>query len=492
MIEKILTPCKNWFHRHRKSRAQTVDTPLERGHLHYLATHRDTLPKFVQNCPVAQRYLDLLGILDWDGFLQREPQQAWPGTTPYPREPFVAAYLVQLDQHKQYVSELRTYLVEHPALIWILGFPLTPSTDYPWGFDVEASVPSTRLFLSVLRDLDNAVLQALLDNTVDLIGQEVPQDLNFGRTISIDTKHIVAWVKENNPKTFIKEGRYDKNKQPTGDPDCKLGVKRRSNIAPPDKGKHSNGAKTPTKNGKPASKLAVNQVYWGYASGVAATKVPDFGEVVLAEFTQTFNAGETSFFFPLMVDVERRLGFRPKYAALDKAFDAFYIYQYFHEVGGFAAIPLSLRGPVRTFDPQGLPLCEAKFPMPLKSAYTNRTSMVEHRRARFGCPLLLPKPTGQTCPIHHKRWPKGGCLTDMPLADGARIRFQLDRQSDLFKHIYKQRTATERINAQALALGIERPKLRNQRSITNRNSLIYILVNLRLLQRIRHRRTHNA
>ncbi len=39
----------------------------------------------------------------------------------------------------------------------------------------------------------------------------------------------------------------------------------------------------------------------------------------------------------------------------------------------------------------------------------------------------------------------------------------------------------------AKELGIERPKLRNQRAITNQNTLIYVLLNLRLLQRIQAR-----
>ena len=38
------------------------------------------------------------------------------------------------------------------------------------------------------------------------------------------------------------------------------------------------------------------------------------------------------------------------------------------------------------------------------------------------------------------------------------------------------------------ALGIERPHLRNQQAITNRNTLIYILINLRALHRIRRKR----
>ena len=72
----------------------------------------------------------------------------------------------------------------------------------------------------------------------------------------------------------------------------------------------------------------------------------------------------------------------------------------------------------------------------------------------------------------------------MPTCAGARLRYQLDRKSAEYKTVYKQRTADERINSQALALGIERPHLRRQSAIANQNTLIYVLINLRALQRI--------
>ena len=75
----------------------------------------------------------------------------------------------------------------------------------------------------------------------------------------------------------------------------------------------------------------------------------------------------------------------------------------------------------------------------------------------------------------------------MPTSIGARLRYTLDRDSETYKNIYKQRTAVERINSQAKALGIERPYLRNGAAITNQNTLIYILINLRMLQRIHKR-----
>jgi hypothetical protein len=65
---------------------------------------------------------------------------------------------------------------------------------------------------------------------VVLIGQELATaGVPLGESISLDTKHILAWVKENNPKAYLPNGRYDKQRQPKGDPDCRLGCKRRSN-----------------------------------------------------------------------------------------------------------------------------------------------------------------------------------------------------------------------------------------------------------------------
>jgi hypothetical protein len=206
--------------------------------------------------------------------------------------------------------------------------------------------------------------------------------------------------------------------------------------------------------------------------------VHGWGEFVLAELTQPFDQNDITYFFPLMGDVERRLGRRPRYGTFDMAFEAHYVYDYFHQAGGFAAIRLSQRGDnTRRFDAAGLPLCSAGLAMPLKYAYVCHTTEVKHERGRYACPLLFPAPTGQVCPIRHKNWPKGGCLLTMPTSPGARVRYQLDRESDQFKDVYKQRTATERINSLALELGIERPKLRNGRAIANQNTLIYVLLN---------------
>jgi len=61
------------------------------------------------------------------------------------------------------------------------------------------------------------------------------------------------------------------------------------------------------------------------------------------------------------------------------------------------------------------------------------------------------------------------------------MRVTLNRDGPLYHGIYNQRTAAERINSQAQALGIERPKVRNGRSVAHLNTLIYLIINVRAL-----------
>ncbi len=460
--------------------------PLERPNLSVLAQDKTQLPAFVQDCPVAMKYLRLLGPLDWHNFYQRATDRAWPGPTPQSYAPFVAAYLVKINEGKPYMSKLRQFLVEHPALVWLLGFELIPDPKAKYGFNVEASVPSCRRFGQILAIfLDNRTLQFLLDDTISLIEQQLPSDILFGDEISMDTKHIMAWVQENNSKAYVKLGqRLDKTCQPKGDRTCKLGCKKKFNQKPAAKTKQTKANKK--KKEKRATQYSCDYYFWGYATGLVAIKIPGYGEFLLAEFTQTFDKDDLTFFSPLMRDVERRLGRKPPFGAFDAAFDAFYVYDYFIEAGGFAAVPFCQRGghKIRLFSADDLPLCDAGFPMPLKSTFTSRKALLPQQIGRFACPLLFPQPTDQTCPIKHNRWPKGGCLTSIGLSKGARFRYLLDRDGDPYKQLYKQRTATERINAQAVALGIEHPKLRTLRAVANQNSLIYILINLRAYHRL--------
>jgi hypothetical protein len=450
--------------------------------LHTDWQHPEHLPAFVCACPTAIRYLELLGPLHWGDLPKRPMARNWRQPT-IALSAIAAAELIKLNEGLASMSHLHQYLGEHPGLIWLLGFPLHPAPNPPLGFNARASLPTPRHLTQLLRHVPNAALQFLLTSSVqpilaELVGRGVPPV----ECVSLDTKHILAWVKENNPKTYVPD-RFNKDRQPAGDPDCKLGCKRRHNQWV-----------TPTHNPVAAQTVQVGEYYWGYGSGIVVTKVPDWGEFVLAELTQPFDQGDLTYFFPLMHNVEARLGEKPRFGTFDAAFDAWYVYAYFFRENdpsfGFAAVPFSEKGGYkangRQFAPDGLPLCAAGLPMALRFTFTDRTScLVEHERGKYVCPLRFPQRVSKTCPAHHPNWTKGGCTAMMPTSIGARLRYTLDRESDLYKALYRQRSAVERINSQAKALGIERPHLRNGQAIANQNTLIYTLINLRFLHRLR-------
>ncbi|MBE7471282.1 MAG: hypothetical protein HS114_19260 [Anaerolineales bacterium] len=62
-------------------------------------------------------------------------------------------------------------------------------------------------------------------------------------------------------------------------------------------------------------------------------------------------------------------------------------------------VPLTQRGGIkRQFDDQGLPLCQAGLLMPLKTTFICHTSLIEHERGRYACPLLFPTRPARPAP----------------------------------------------------------------------------------------------
>ena len=96
------------------------------------------------------------------------------------------------------------------VLILELGFYLVLDPMQPYGFDVARTVPSARLLRAQLRRLDPELLQTLLRGTVTALQAEIP---GLGEMVAFNVKHIYAWVKENNPRQYIKQDRYDKDQQ---------------------------------------------------------------------------------------------------------------------------------------------------------------------------------------------------------------------------------------------------------------------------------------
>jgi hypothetical protein len=90
--------------------------------------------------PVVRRYRAFFGVLDWSRVSERESGRRWPGRAPHPRSAYIKALLVKLCEQKAYITDLRRFLVEHPALVLELGFRPVVTSTHPFGFDVDPPV----------------------------------------------------------------------------------------------------------------------------------------------------------------------------------------------------------------------------------------------------------------------------------------------------------------------------------------------------------------
>jgi hypothetical protein len=422
---------------------------------------QSTITNIIDSDEVVKGYRSLFALFDWSIVEQWEAEHAGQGSHGHPIAAYIKAFLVRINEGIIYTSKLRKFLLEHPLLVIELGFHLDLDYTSRYGFNYKTTIPSEVWLRARLRTLDQRLLQDLLNATVTDLKEEIP---GLGEVIAYDVKHIYAWVKENNKRVYMKD-RYDKNHRPAGDHDCRLGVKKRSNQEQADG----------------TTKEEVESL-WGYGTGVVSATVAGYGDVVFAEYTQPFNENDITYYRPLYKRAIKALNSIPLHSTGDAGFDAWYTYDDMARHGGIAAIPLNQHGHSTVKrDTDGTPFCSMGLRMQLKFQFNHTNG---YRAQRYGCPMLYPNPTGQDC--DHEQFKKGkGCVKDINIEAGGIMRVTLDRTSPLYKVIYNQRTSAERINSQSKALGIENPKVRNIHSVRNLNTLTYLIINVRALDRVK-------
>src|SRR2546425_10605 len=325
-----------------------------------------TLDKLIEADPVVQRYRTLFALFDWTA-LEPTAKPSRPGRPGHPSSAYVKALLVRIGEHLGSTPRWRAYLLDHPLLVLELGFRPHLDVTEPYGLRLNQTVPSVRHLNTILRTLDSHLLAELFAQTVQALQAEIP---GLGEVVAYDVKHIYAHVKENNPRVYLKD-RFCKERQPKGDPDCRVGVKRSTNQEQPD-----------------GSKKEIKEYLWGYGSGVAAATIPDYGDVVLAEITRTFNQADVSYYYPLYLRTVVTLDRFPIHVTADAAFDYWYIYDTVAHRGGIAAIPLNNHGHEEVpRDPDGTPRCWAGLRMYPTYPFEHTNGF---RAQRFRCPLLFP------------------------------------------------------------------------------------------------------
>ena len=231
--------------------------------------------------PVVQDYRAFFSFFNWSLVDEWQARRSPRGRPPvHPESAYIKAFLIRVRESLLYSTNLRDFLLKHPLLIIELGFELVLDPHAPYGFHTEKTLPCRYWLSAKLRTLDHTLLQDLLQATVAALQAEIP---GLGETVAFDVKHIYAWVKQNNPRVYD-EVPWQKDMVLKGDPDCKLGVKRSTNKTQAD-----------------GTIKKEKERLWGYGTGVAAATVADYGDIVLAEDTQPFNAADVTYFLPLSV-----------------------------------------------------------------------------------------------------------------------------------------------------------------------------------------------
>src|ERR1700687_2188617 len=183
---------------------------------------QSVMTAMLEHDPVVAQYRAFFSLLDWSLVEPFEAGGPRPARPPHPTSAYLKAFLIRQNEGFLYTSQLRRFLLRHPLLVIDLGFRLVLDANATYGFDLDKTLPCRYWLTEQLQGLDQDLLQSLLQATVVALQQEIP---GLGEVMAFDVKHIYAWVKENNPRVYVKD-RYAKDQVLVGDPDCKLGVKR--------------------------------------------------------------------------------------------------------------------------------------------------------------------------------------------------------------------------------------------------------------------------
>lgn len=392
--------------------------------------------------PVVARWQTFFAPIDWTVL----DQVRWrpPGPVPHPPSAYCKALLIKLQEGLPSIPRLRAYLLEHPALIRALGFHPRPSGSRHVTAAAPA-LPGERWLRHQQQCLGMALLEQLLTQTVRVVQPHAPA---LGTTVALDTTHLYAYVRENNPNNAPAHP-FARGHQPRGDHDCALGAKVRGN----------------------QSGRARKTWLFGYGCGFAVSPISG-AALVVAAYTQPVNRQDITYAAPLLAQCCTTLGRGPEQLTADAAFDAWSLYE---AVPGLVAIAPNRRGPAPPRSPDGHPLCAAGHVMrPTCQGRHEDGYQVQH----YGCPL---RGTDASCT--DPRFARGGCRKRCNIEPGGVRRATLDRTEPAYQALYRQRTCVERCFSQAKALGLERPNVRTRAAVERLVALTAILLNLRTIAR---------
>jgi len=375
-------------------------------------------------------YEKLFDVIDLSGLPEYHPSIYGPKG--YNLHALTRAFIAMKAENFSKITELCNFLDSNPYIAYLCGFePFKP-------------LPSYSVFQRFIKNLDNDLLKSIMNNQVLRLMEEGFIDSSF---IAADATPIFANTKQNNPKSFAKN-KFAKNNPPKSDPDCKLGVHTASNSF----------------NEKNFD------YYWGYKNLVLTDAISG---LPVAEMTTTADVPELSITVDFLKETNRWFSLKETYFIADKGFDTKAIHNFVrYELDGHAFIPLNPRNSKEKKMLAGENIiCEAGLAM----HKDGKQYFDSYIKQKFCCPFRTKK-DDSLCPCNHKKYFNGkknrGCTRYISISTD--YRASINRDSIFFKKIYALRTESERYNSRWKNLNLEKPTVRNMKSISNLNTIGHI------------------
>jgi hypothetical protein len=362
------------------------------------------------------------------------------GRKPIKKSALVKALIFKNLRSIANLSDLSAELYERPALASLLGF-----------IPGDKPIPVER-FSSFLKDTDNKLLQEV---KISLVKSLIEYKIINGKYLSVDSCPILANVKENNPKTSVRN-RYSKSKPPKNDRDCRLGV-------------------FPTFT---SGKTQV-EFFWGYRNHIINDCV---SELPLAEVTLPANVRGTHVVIPQLEFVKDSLSLKPAAVIADSEYDSSAIIEYIvTDLGARPRISLNPRRGVPSttkIDQSGVPICIAGFKMISRGIFWDKDK--KRKRHKFVCPIKGSKKFAKDnpyCPWFHPSFLEGnGCYRYIRIDVDESIRAAIDYQSESFKRDFNKRTSSERVFSRLLSILMQKPSVAGITATANLCTISHITI----------------
>jgi len=378
--------------------------------------------------------------LRWEKLFQFLPPWQQPaartGRRAIDRRCILNALIFQRLTRKRFLRDLHTHLMDNPPIMAALGF------------NPYQRPPSLERFSAFLSDCPHPLLEQIRINLTRTLMQ---LNVITAKHVGFDSCPIESWVRENNLKTSLRHGRYDKTKPPKGDLDARLGVR----IHYPNPGKSQ------------------VEYFWGYRNHTLADLE---SELPLWEITEPNSVGETTLAIPLLDATRTAFDLQFTSVSGDAEYDVAAILK--HIVHTLQAKPFIPYNPRNAQDNTGFRRdgqtvsCPAGLPMYRHGRMTVKgITYIQYR-----CPFFDgPKPDLLLCPASHPKFTsQKGCNYLWRITDN--IRDRIPYGTDIFKEHYDRRTAIERIFSRLLALTIQEPSVRGLASVRNHCTISHIAV----------------